>query len=259
VCHPRPVFCGPKQNIKNPQSLNSYSYANDNPIVVSDPSGLLGVQSGPGALIGALQSLVATLQGLIAALQNPVGTATGVGGAALSAASHPGATVNKAALGTYNYVQSFRTSSDFDQGRMIGSGIFTVGSLFATDGFGLLGDAGKAGELSDAALVLRGGGLANQSKAAFTEALRKSESQGVKGFSVQCSNTCTDISQADQLSQYVRNSNVSVVTAGDVRAAGGNVVSSPGLGFHATVSGLSPSQASQLPWAEHINNNPLGQ
>jgi RHS repeat-associated protein len=201
-----PVFWGAKQNIKNPQSLNSYSYANDNPIVVSDPSGLIGVQSAPGALIGALQSLVSALQGLIAALQNPVGTAVGVGGAAINVASHPSATVNKAALGTYNYVQTFRTSSDLDQGRMIGSGIFTVGSLFATDGFGLLGDAGKAGELSDAALVLRGGGLANQSKAAFTEALRKSESQGVKGFSVQCSNTCTDISQADQLSQYVRNS-----------------------------------------------------
>ena len=153
-----------------------------------------------------MQSLVSALRGLIAALQNPVGTAVGVGGAAINVASHPSATVNKAALGTYNYVQTFRTSSDFDQGRMIGSGIFTVGSLFATDGFGLLGDAGKAGELSDAALVLRGGGLANQSKAAFTEALRKSESQGVKGFSVQCSNTCTDISQADQLSQYVRNS-----------------------------------------------------
>jgi hypothetical protein len=75
----------------------------DNPIVVSDPSGLIGVQYGPGALIGALQSLVAALQGLIAALQNPVGTATSVGGAALNAASHPGATVNKASLGAYNY------------------------------------------------------------------------------------------------------------------------------------------------------------
>jgi RHS repeat-associated protein len=36
-----PVFWGnPKnQNLQNPQSLNSYSYANDNPIVHSDPSG----------------------------------------------------------------------------------------------------------------------------------------------------------------------------------------------------------------------------
>jgi RHS repeat-associated protein len=36
-----PMFLGdPKQqNLKDPQSLNSYSYANDNPITKSDPSG----------------------------------------------------------------------------------------------------------------------------------------------------------------------------------------------------------------------------
>jgi RHS repeat-associated protein len=112
-----PVFWGQKQNIKNPQNLNSYSYANDNPVVVSDPSGLIGVQSGPGALIGALQSLVSALQGLIAALQNPVGIAVGIGGAAINVASHPAASINNAALGTYNYVQTFRNASDFDQGR----------------------------------------------------------------------------------------------------------------------------------------------
>jgi RHS repeat-associated protein len=250
-----PIFWGLKQNIKNPQSLNSYSYANDNPIVVSDPSGLIGVQS----LIGLLQSLVSALQGLIAAIQKPVTTATAVSAAASNAASHPATTINNAALGTYNYVQTFRNSSDFDQGRMLGSSFFTVGSMFVSDGFGLLGDAGKAGEISDAALVVRGGGLANQSKAAFARALEKSSKNGIGGFSVQCSNTCTDISQIGQLSQYVPNTNVSAVTAGDVRAAGGTVVSTPGRGFHATVSGLSPSQASQLPWAEYANLNPLGQ
>jgi len=242
-----PVFWSTKQNIKNPQSLNSYSYANDNPITVSDPSGLIGVQSGPGALIGVLQGLVAALQGLIAILQHPVSTASAVGSAAYNAASYPGTTINNAALGTYNYVQTFRNSSDFDQGRMLGSGFVTVGSMFVSDGFGLLGDAGKAREISDAALVLRGGNLANQSKAAFARALENSAKNGADGFSVQCSSSCTDISQLGQLSQYVPNTNVSVVTASDVRAAGGSVSSTPGRGFHATVSGLSPSQASQLP------------
>lgn len=35
-----PVFWG-KQNLADPQSLNSYSYANNNPVVMSDPSGLI--------------------------------------------------------------------------------------------------------------------------------------------------------------------------------------------------------------------------
>jgi RHS repeat-associated protein len=36
-----PVFWSLKQTLSNPQSLNSYSYALDNPIVNKDPSGLI--------------------------------------------------------------------------------------------------------------------------------------------------------------------------------------------------------------------------
>jgi RHS repeat-associated protein len=51
-----PVFLGDpsQQNLKDPQSLNSYSYANDNPITKSDPTGN-GVLEGTinaGALVG---------------------------------------------------------------------------------------------------------------------------------------------------------------------------------------------------------------
>jgi RHS repeat-associated protein len=35
-----PIFWSSKQNLANPQSLNSYSYANDNPITGKDPDGL---------------------------------------------------------------------------------------------------------------------------------------------------------------------------------------------------------------------------
>ena len=38
-----PVFWSTKQNLMNPQSLNSYSYANDNPITGKDASGLVVV------------------------------------------------------------------------------------------------------------------------------------------------------------------------------------------------------------------------
>jgi RHS repeat-associated protein len=44
-----PVFLGDpsQQNLKDPQSLNSYSYANDNPIAKSDPTGLYSVFDNP--------------------------------------------------------------------------------------------------------------------------------------------------------------------------------------------------------------------
>jgi RHS repeat-associated protein len=45
-----PVFWG-RQTLTDPQSLNSYSYANDNPIVKEDPSGLLW-QFGGRAIVG---------------------------------------------------------------------------------------------------------------------------------------------------------------------------------------------------------------
>ena len=60
-----PIFWGnPKnQNLQNPQSLNSYSYASDNPISNSDPSGLL-TQAQNSTLI----SIAAQLQGILGAL-----------------------------------------------------------------------------------------------------------------------------------------------------------------------------------------------
>ena len=254
-----PLFISAKQNLSNPQSLNSYAYANDNPITLSDSTGLLGVQSIPGGLVGALKSLVSALQGLIAYLQNPIGSSVAVGGAAISAASHPVATAQSVSRSAFGYAQTFKSVSDFNQGQMIGSALFFVGSAFATDGLGLAGDAGKAGEIADDALVVRGGGLANQSKDAFAKAMARSGSNGVDGFSVQCSSTCVNIGQLDQLGQYLPNSRVSVTTAREVRAAGGTVQSTPGRGFHATVSGLTPAQASRLPWAEYQNLNPLDQ
>ena len=81
-----------------------------------------------------------------------------------------------------------------------------------------------------------------------------SAEKGYNGFSVQCSNTCTDISQLGQLGQYLKNSQLSVTTAGVIRAAGGDVISTPGAGFHATVTGLGGQAASQLPWWVYSNS-----
>ena len=41
-----PTFWGTQQNLKDPQSLNSYSYGNGNPITNSDPKGLIAAKLG---------------------------------------------------------------------------------------------------------------------------------------------------------------------------------------------------------------------
>lgn len=67
-----PTFLGDPlaQDLTNPQSLNSYSYANDNPINRADPSGRF-------SLLAALQSIVSSLQSLVASLASFSGSGSG--------------------------------------------------------------------------------------------------------------------------------------------------------------------------------------
>jgi RHS repeat-associated protein len=58
-----PVFWSSKQNLSDPQSLNSYSYASNNPISKEDPDGLL-TQAQSSTLTG----IVAQLQGILGAI-----------------------------------------------------------------------------------------------------------------------------------------------------------------------------------------------
>ena len=55
-----------KQNLANPQSLNSYSYAYDNPIDLSDPNGLAATIA---QKIQILQAQVSILQGIVSLYQ----------------------------------------------------------------------------------------------------------------------------------------------------------------------------------------------
>jgi RHS repeat-associated protein len=57
-----PIFWSLKMNLSNSQSLNSYSYANDNPITKSDPDGLIATIA---QQIQVLQAQVKILQGII--------------------------------------------------------------------------------------------------------------------------------------------------------------------------------------------------
>ena len=62
-----PVFWTAKQNLQNPQSLNSYSYANDNPVNLKDPSG----KSLAGTL-ASIQSQINSIQVQIDGLRQQV-------------------------------------------------------------------------------------------------------------------------------------------------------------------------------------------
>ena len=69
-----PVFWSNRQDLTNPQSLNSYSYAEDNPITRKDPDGLAASNS---AIVAIYQQLVSILQSYISVL---TGSGGGSGG-----------------------------------------------------------------------------------------------------------------------------------------------------------------------------------
>ena len=105
-----PVFLGdPKsQVLTDPQSLNSYSYANDNPIVKSDPSGKIAgwddaIASGVGALVNfdayTIQTAIAGQPETWAGAGNAVVTGA-IMGEGIDNAPETGGTSIKAALAT---------------------------------------------------------------------------------------------------------------------------------------------------------------
>jgi len=124
-----------------------------------------------------------------------------------------------------------------------------------------IGEAGKdiqksLDEFSDDAIVVRGGNPGNFSADRFNESIQPSHTPGVVGFSVQC-NGCTSIDVAlRDLAKFLKNKEVGVSTVGEIRRAGGGVVTTPGVGAHATAHGLDNITASKVPWKFFTNPNP---
>jgi hypothetical protein len=113
-------------------------------------------------------------------------------------------------------------------------------------------DAVAARALPDAALVVRGGGAANQTAARINAAIGPSRTPGVEGFSAQCNGgTCLG-----ELGQFLRNRELGVTTVGDIRRIGGDVVPTPGFGHHVTVTGVTGEAVSPL-FRIGPNPNPL--
>jgi hypothetical protein len=96
-----------------------------------------------------------------------------------------------------------------------------------------------AERIPDEALVVRGGTCSPEK---LDSALRKRHPSGVVGASVQ---SAADV-PVEELARKIRNNQIGVTTAGEIRTAGGDVVRTSGGGYHATVTGISAHALSRL-------------
>lgn len=96
-----------------------------------------------------------------------------------------------------------------------------------------------ADRIPDEALVVRGG----RNRPEDLDRGTATHPAGVTGVSVECA---AGVAAAD-LARVIPHTRVGVTTAGAVRAAGGDVVRTSGhCPHHATLTGLTPDQASRL-------------
>ena len=93
--------------------------------------------------------------------------------------------------------------------------------------------------LPDDALVVRGG----RNRPEDIEQKTGTHPSGITGVSVECAPGAT----VEQLAGAIPHGQVGVTTVGQVRAAGGHVIPTSGRSpNHATLTGLTPEQASRL-------------
>ncbi len=128
-----PVFWG-SQNLSNPQSFNSYSYAENNPVNRKDPSGLVTAKGSAKETLKAIEKTLRDMLKLVASYAtNPIGTQISIAKSqaqtvkkVVSAAANPSQTYSQGRQA----VATFMNASDAEQDVIIGSGIVFVGSLF---------------------------------------------------------------------------------------------------------------------------------
>ncbi len=141
------MFWSPEKVLMDPQSLNSYSYARNNPIILSDPSGMFGINSAPGLIMGVGTEALNTVVGLFNMVMHPVDTGVGLYNVASTAITHPIDTYDAIKNAISSSIDEFSSSSDFDQGKMLGGGVFFIGTMFI--GEGEVSGASKLSKLSE--------------------------------------------------------------------------------------------------------------
>lgn len=129
-------------------------------------------------------------------------------------------------------------------GKAVTSGAIAVGSLVAGSptSTGTAVESGSAIGLADNALVVRGG---VPTAAQLTKGAESIAADGtLNGISVQSANGAS----VEQLSQGIPNNQIGVTTVGDVRAAGGDVVSTPSANnpCHCDMNGVTAEKGSTL-------------
>jgi hypothetical protein len=227
-----------QQNLVDPQSLNSYSYSDDSPIVRSDPSG---------------QSLTTGLQGaaspFVYAYHHPFQSAgfilvgAGVAAVAPAAAAIGGVALGGYAIGSAIGHAIYAPNAD-TRDYYLGQGLTFAGlTAFGFRGAGSTESSAGENVLPDSALCVRGGLCTPES---FE---RGNDGPLLNGNLTDVSVNSAPGLTAQQLAEYgIPHNQMGVTTVGEIRQAGGNVVSSPmpGNPYHATLSGITPAQASSL-------------
>jgi len=254
----------PEKLLADPQNLNEYSYARNNPIILIDTNGQTPQQA--GLFLAGVGTSFAVGIGITAAIAAAPAITPFVVTAGIIGLAYEGSNAIKSGISSYqaggmqglgNDTKNYIDNNPFTVGSVVGAGACmglcgTVGEAVAD----VASEMGLSSRLSNNALVVRGGGLANQTTEAINRAIQKSITDGNDGISVQSSNRVTNISQLQELSKWLKNSEVAVTKVRDVRSAGSNVIRTPGIGEHATVVDLNPQQLSPILRSIYKNSNP---
>ncbi len=229
-----PVFWG-NQNLGDPQSLNSYSYANNNPINRSDPSGLVGKETVTNFPKGFLEGVISNLKTSLAFFtSNPFDTGHAIASSVKAVMANPSMVVK----GVTNAFNKFANSSDAEQGVKLG---FIAGSLIGPKGLKV---EGKFARLADDVLVCRGG-LCTAEEFINGTGVKQHADGTLSGVSILVG--ANGESKAELLSKLPSrfNGQASFTTLGEIRKTTATLTD-PSESLHANMSGLNVDQFVKL-------------
>jgi RHS repeat-associated protein len=133
-----PIFWSTKQNLRSPQSLNSYSYAEGNPVAWKDPSGLATKKGSIREIKkGFIKVLTEYKNYLIALKKDPKGTAKATakstGSSVKEIIVNPGGIAYNAANSVRTTIKRYRNGNDAEQDAIIGQIVVSAATAALPD------------------------------------------------------------------------------------------------------------------------------